>query len=89
MFNYRVENLVELLAELKKDGVTIVGEMQDTEYGKFGWILDPRPRRLAEEDPGQARCESKCRQWKQAVLDQTPIPHQINRSARRERKPMH
>ncbi len=40
MFNYRVENLEELLTELEKEGVTIVGEMQEYEYGKFGWILD-------------------------------------------------
>lgn len=40
MFNYRVENLVELLTALKNEGVTIVGEMQEYEYGKFGWIID-------------------------------------------------
>lgn len=40
MFNYRVENLVELLKTLKKEGVTIVGDMEEYEYGKFGWILD-------------------------------------------------
>lgn len=40
MFNYRVENLVELLEELKKEGVTIVGEIQEFDYGKFGWIVD-------------------------------------------------
>lgn len=40
MFNYRVENLEELLTELKKEGVTIVGDMQEFDYGKFGWILD-------------------------------------------------
>ena len=40
MFNYRVENLVELLEVLKSEGVTIVGEMQTFDYGKFGWILD-------------------------------------------------
>ena len=40
MFNYRVENLVELLAVLKKEGVTIVDKMQEYDYGKFGWILD-------------------------------------------------
>ena len=39
MFNYRVENLKELLATLKEE-VTIVGEMEEYEYGKFGWILD-------------------------------------------------
>ncbi|OIQ37513.1 MAG: glyoxalase [Bacteroidetes bacterium MedPE-SWsnd-G1] len=40
MFNYRVENLEDLLKVLKEEGVTIVGEMQTYDYGKFGWILD-------------------------------------------------
>jgi len=40
MFNYRVENLEELLKVLKKEGVTVVGEMETYDYGKFGWILD-------------------------------------------------
>ena len=40
MMNFRVENLVELLKVLKKEGITIVGEMEEYEYGKFGWILD-------------------------------------------------
>ena len=40
MFNYRVENLHELLAVLKDEGVTIVGGVKEYEYGKFGWILD-------------------------------------------------
>ena len=40
MFNYRVENLTALLEELKKEGVQIVGEMQEYEYGKFAWIMD-------------------------------------------------
>jgi len=40
MFNYRVSNLEKLLAQLKKEGVTIVGNMETCDYGKFGWILD-------------------------------------------------
>ena len=40
MFNFRVENLVELLEELKKEGVTIIGDIEEYDYGKFGWILD-------------------------------------------------
>ena len=40
MFNYRVENLEELLKTLKDEGVTIVGEMEEYSYGKFGWIID-------------------------------------------------
>jgi catechol 2,3-dioxygenase-like lactoylglutathione lyase family enzyme len=41
MVNYRVEDLEALLVVLKDEGVTIVGEMESYEYGKFAWILDP------------------------------------------------
>ena len=41
MINYRVENIVELVAELKKDNVTIIDEIADYDYGKFVHILDP------------------------------------------------
>ena len=41
MINYRVENLVELVDELKKENVTIVDDIADSEYGKFIHILDP------------------------------------------------
>jgi predicted enzyme related to lactoylglutathione lyase len=41
MINYRVENLVALVAELKKDNVTIIDEIADSDYGKFVHVLDP------------------------------------------------
>ncbi|WP_115462756.1 VOC family protein [Winogradskyella aurantiaca] len=40
MFNYRVEDLEELLKVLREEGVTIVGDMETYSYGKFAWILD-------------------------------------------------
>ncbi len=40
MFNYRVENLEELLKTLREEGVTVIGDMETYDYGKFGWILD-------------------------------------------------
>lgn len=40
MFNYRVDDLESLLKVLHQEGVTIIGEMETYEYGKFGWILD-------------------------------------------------
>jgi len=40
MINYRVENLAALLEELKKEGVTIVDDIEQFEYGKFVHILD-------------------------------------------------
>jgi len=40
MFNYRVENLKELLEELKAEGVTVIDKIEEYSYGKFGWIID-------------------------------------------------
>lgn len=51
MFNYRVENLVELLKVLKEEGVQIVGEMEEYPYGKFGWIMDPEGNKIELWEP--------------------------------------
>ncbi|AZQ59383.1 VOC family protein [Maribacter sp. MJ134] len=51
MMNFRVENLVELLQVLKKEGVTVVGEIEEYSYGKFGWILDPDGNKLELWEP--------------------------------------
>jgi predicted enzyme related to lactoylglutathione lyase len=40
MINYRVENIEQLVEQLKNQGVTILDEIEDTEYGKFVHILD-------------------------------------------------
>ena len=41
MINYRVENIVALVEELKKDNVTIVDDISEYDYGKFVHVLDP------------------------------------------------
>ena len=51
MFNYRVENLVELLKVLKEEGVEVVGEIQEYPYGKFGWIMDPDGNKVELWEP--------------------------------------
>ena len=51
IFNYRVENLVELLVTLKNEGVQMVGEIEEFEYGKFGWVMDPEGRKIALWEP--------------------------------------
>lgn len=51
MMNFKVENLVELLKVLKAEGVTIVGEIEEYSYGKFGWILDPDGNKLELWEP--------------------------------------
>jgi len=51
MFNYRVDNLIELMAVLKAEGVQIVGEIEEHSYGKFGWIMDPEGNKIELWEP--------------------------------------
>lgn len=40
MINFIVDDLVALRNYLVTAGVTVMPEMEETEYGKFGWCLD-------------------------------------------------
>ena len=51
MQNFRVYDLENLLVKLKKEGVTIVGEPEAYDYGKFGWILDPEGNKIELWEP--------------------------------------
>ncbi len=46
MINYRVENLEELVAELKQEGVTVLDKIEASEYGKFVHVLDPEGNKI-------------------------------------------
>lgn len=59
MINYRVANLEALLIELKNNGVQISGEMQEFEYGKFGWIIDCDGRKVELWEPANEQLFEK------------------------------
>lgn len=46
MLNFIVKDLFALLEVLKSEGVEMVGEPMDEEYGKFGWIMDPEGNKI-------------------------------------------
>jgi predicted enzyme related to lactoylglutathione lyase len=51
MFNYRVDDLNLLLDKLKLEGVAVIGEIEEYDYGKFGWILDPEGNKIELWEP--------------------------------------
>ena len=51
MMNFRVADLVGLLEVLREEGVQIAGEIQEFEYGKFAWILDPEGNKIELWEP--------------------------------------
>ena len=54
MVNYRVEDLHALRAALKREGCDVDDKVEESEYGKFGWVMDPEGNRveLWEPPPG-------------------------------------
>lgn len=51
MINYRVADIVGLVAELREANVTIVDEIVEYDYGKFVHVLDPEGNILELWEP--------------------------------------
>ena len=51
MINYRVDNLDELLGQLRAAGVSVDERVADLEFGRFGWIMDPDGNRIELWEP--------------------------------------
>jgi predicted enzyme related to lactoylglutathione lyase len=46
MINYRVEDLHALLAALRSEGCQVDEKVEESELGKFGWVMDPEGNRV-------------------------------------------
>jgi predicted enzyme related to lactoylglutathione lyase len=46
MINYRVDDLHALLAQLRSEGCTVDAKVDESEFGKFGWVMDPEGNRI-------------------------------------------
>lgn len=55
MVNYRVADLTALLKALREEGCQVLEKTDDSEFGKFGWVMDPEGNKveLWEPPPGQ------------------------------------
>ncbi len=51
MINFRVDDLEALVEQLKKEGVTVLDEIETYEYGKFVHILDPEGNNIELWEP--------------------------------------
>ena len=46
MVNYRVDDLHAVLAALRDEGCTVDAKVEESEFGKFGWVMDPEDNRI-------------------------------------------
>lgn len=51
MINYRVDDLDEMLAQLRSAGVEVDEKIEESEFGRFGWAVDPEGNRIELWEP--------------------------------------
>ena len=51
MVNYRVADLHGLLRALRAEGCDVLDKVDESEYGKFGWVIDPEGNKVELWEP--------------------------------------
>ena len=51
MINYRVADLDAILEQLRSQGTEVDDKIEESEYGRFGWVMDPEGNRLELWEP--------------------------------------
>ena len=54
MLNFRVDDLHALLAKLRAAGCAVDEKVDESEFGKFGWVTDPESTKLELWEPPKA-----------------------------------
>jgi predicted enzyme related to lactoylglutathione lyase len=55
MVNYRVADLKGLLAALRAEGCNVLEKTDDSEFGKFGWVIDPEGNKVELWQPPEGQ----------------------------------
>jgi predicted enzyme related to lactoylglutathione lyase len=54
MVNYRVDDLHAVIAALRAEGCQVDEKVEESEFGKFGWVVDPDGNKLELWEPPAA-----------------------------------
>ncbi|GAB6197076.1 VOC family protein [Lysobacter xanthus] len=55
MVNFRVACLTDLLDALRAEGCNVLERTDDSEYGKFGWVMDPEGNKVELWEPPEGQ----------------------------------
>ena len=64
MVNYRVDDLDAMLEQLRAAGAEVDDKVEEQEFGRFGWAVDPEGNRFELWQP--------CFRWSRAAADREP-----------------
>lgn len=51
MINFRVADLDTLLAALRAEGCNVIDKTESSDFGKFGWVIDPDGNKVELWEP--------------------------------------
>jgi len=51
MVNYRVDDLHALLNQLRTENCKVLENVEESEFGKFGWVMDPEGNKVELWEP--------------------------------------
>lgn len=57
MVNYRVEDLDAVLGALRAEGCDVDEKTEESEFGKFGWVIDPDGNKVELWEPPSGPAE--------------------------------
>jgi predicted enzyme related to lactoylglutathione lyase len=55
MVNYRVADLLRLVEQLRAEGCNVLDNVDQSEYGKFGWVMDPEGNKVELWEPPEGQ----------------------------------
>ncbi len=55
MINYRVADLRALLKALREEGCEVLEKVDESKYGKFGWVMDPEGNKVELWQPPKGK----------------------------------
>ena len=51
MINYRVDDLLALVKVLREEGCNVLENVDDSDFGKFAWVIDPEGNKVELWEP--------------------------------------
>ena len=55
MINYRVADLHALVGALRDEGCNVLEKIDESEYGKFAWVIDPEGNKVELWEPPEGQ----------------------------------
>jgi len=55
MVNYRVDDLHGLLNQLRMENCQVIDKVEESEFGKFGWVMDPEGNKVELWEPPEGQ----------------------------------